>query len=100
MTTTFSLTSPDTFAFTVVYNDGTPAIEPFTGSLAGAAGTGIDRVQLFNGNGEGGSERDIFFNNLSIVPVPEPTVAAAAAAVFGLAALGRRRDRRVRRAGA
>lgn len=66
----FTLTGTDSYSFTI--NGGSP----FTGTLKGTGGSGIDRVRLFNANGG----PDVFFNNLSINAVPEP----ASGALLGL----------------
>jgi hypothetical protein len=64
----FTLTGTDTYSL-----DITPigsSTSNFTGTLAGTAGTGVDRLRFFNANAGQGSDHDAFFNNISVVPEP------------------------------
>jgi hypothetical protein len=71
---TFALTSATTYSAS--YNG-----VPWSGTLAGA----IDGIRVFNAAGGNGS--DIFFNNLTVARVPEPSCLALAMLVgIGLAA--------------
>jgi len=90
MKTSFSLTGTDAFEFKVTYNTGAPVTETFTGALGGTAGTGIDRIELFNAHNHGGSDYDAFINAIAVVPEPATIGLAALAAAM----LGARRARR------
>ena len=77
MHTSFTLTSPDTFTFSVTFNDNNTT-ETFNGALGGNIGDTIDGIRLFDYNAGGGSQNDMFFNNLSVtggITVPEPETA-------------------------
>ena len=57
------LTGADTYAVTITrYIDG--ASRSFAGTLANSEA--VDRVRLFDANGVGGSDRDLYFNNLRV----------------------------------
>jgi subtilisin-like proprotein convertase family protein len=62
----FTLTGPDTYSVTITrLADNAQAT--LTGTLAGTAGSSVDRVRLFYYNADGGGgARDVFFNNLSV----------------------------------
>ena len=95
MNTAFTLTSPDTFTFTITYNSGTPTTESFSGSLSGAAGTGIDSFRLFNANANQPSNNDgssnAYFNSPTVVPEPSSLSLLAGPAILGAWFFVRRR---------
>jgi hypothetical protein len=88
MSTTFTMTSATTYAFTVNYNDGTPVSESFTGTLA--PGGGIDRVRLLAFATGTGNSNTQFFNSMSIVPEPSSAALFITGALLQL--LKRRRS--------
>lgn len=59
----------------------------FTGTLNNAL-TSIDRIEVFNMNAGGGDERNVFFNNMTVVPEPS---SVALLGLGGLAMILRRR---------
>lgn len=59
-------------------------------ALAGAA-TSIASIEVFNSNAGGGSERNVFFNNLTISAIPEASPLIVLSLVSGVIGLVRRR---------
>ena len=82
------MTSTDTFTFSVTFNDNSTT-ETFTGSLGGTLGSTIDGVRLYDYNAGGGSQNDLFFNNLAVsgAAVPEPATVCGGLLVTSLLAL-------------
>lgn len=85
----FELTGTDSYAMTIAPIGGSAT--QFTGSLGGTAGSGIDRIRLFNANAGPGSGADLFFNNLEVVP--EPSSYALLVGLMTMAACCLRRKR-------
>jgi hypothetical protein len=77
---TFQLTSATTYSAS--FNG-----VPWSGTLSGP----IDGIRMFNAAGGNGS--DVFFNDLTITPAPEPSCVALALLVGICAAPGRRKTR-------
>ncbi len=88
MMTIFTLTSVDTFSFTVDFLGTGTTDQTFTGSLKGIDGTGIDTIRFFNFSSSGDPAGNAFYNQLAVVPEPSCLALITLAAV-GLA--GRRR---------
>ena len=65
---TLALTGTNTYSVGITPSGG--SLSTFTGTLGGTAGSGIDRVRLFNFNAGNGGNNNAFFNN---IVVPEPT---------------------------
>jgi hypothetical protein len=87
MTIAFTLTGSDTFQLDINYAVGSPSSETFTGTLQGAAGSGIDRFRLFNfaaGISSPGDGKNVFFNSVSVVPEPSSALLVAAGALFAV----------------
>ncbi|MCS7049213.1 MAG: PEP-CTERM sorting domain-containing protein [Verrucomicrobiae bacterium] len=78
----FTLTGADTMKL-VIKNTGGSTLATFSNlALGGNAGSGIDRVRLFNASAGPGSNHDAFYNSLRIIP--EPTTAL----LVGLGVMG------------
>ncbi len=92
MTASLTLTSPDTFSFSVAFNGG--STETFTGTLDGTAGSTIDNFRLFtfntNDNNPSG-ETNAFFNSPTVVPEPSSLSLLAGPAILGAWFFVRRR---------
>lgn len=89
MTLLFTLTGPDTFKLDITYGQGTPITETFTGDLEGDSGSGIDRFRAFDFQA-GPSGRNVFYNNIEVIPEPS-SLGLLAACALGFA---RRRSRK------
>jgi autotransporter-associated beta strand protein len=60
----FTLTGTDTYSITIKrYIDNATAT--LTGTLSGTAGTAISRIRLFSANGGGGTDHNLYFNNIA-----------------------------------
>lgn len=85
MSAEFTLTSPDTFQFDLTFATGSPVTETFTGTLNFTAGSGIEQFRLFNFGSGGGSNADVFYNSIAVVPEPGcPVLMALGAALVGV----------------
>ena len=74
-----TLTGIDTYQLKVTPAGGSTST--FSGTLADGAGSGIDRVRLFNANAGNGGSNNAFFNSIAITPEP------ASLALVGLCGL-------------
>jgi hypothetical protein len=81
-----TLTGIDTYQLKVTPSGG--ATSTFSGTLADGAGSGIDRVRLFNANAGNGGSNNAFFNSIAVTPEPASLGLLAAASLM---MLGRRR---------
>lgn len=92
MTASLTLTSTDTFSFTVAFNGG--STETFSGTLDGTAGSTIDNFRLFtfnpNDNNPSG-ETNAYFNSPTVVPEPSSLSLLAGPAILGAWFFVRRR---------
>ena len=94
MQTSLTLTSADTFSFTVTYNSGTPTTETFTGTLDGTSGAAIDNFRFFNFNPTGVTDTNdstAYFNSPTVVPEPSSLSLLAGPAILGAWFFVRRR---------
>lgn len=86
LTLAFQLTGADAYSFTI---NGGSAI---TGNLGNSGG--IDGIRFYNANAGPGSDHDLFFNNLSVVPEPSHIALAIFGGLFlvgcGVRRLGRK----------
>ena len=91
MNTIFTLTGANTFSFSIQFNDNT-TVEHFTGTLTNPGGA-ITNVRLFAINPEdmNGSQSDVYYNNLQIVPEPSSFALMAGPAIVGAWFFVRRR---------
>lgn len=62
------LTSDDAYALLVTPSGGVR--RTFTGTLSGAAGSGVDAIAVVNNNAGSFGQRDAFLNSLRVVPEP------------------------------
>lgn len=66
----FALTGVDTMNVVIKNTSGTTLASFSSLALGGDAGSGIDRVRLFNAGAGAGSNHDAFYNSLQIIPEP------------------------------
>lgn len=85
----FTLTGADTYSMTVTPNGGSAT--PFSGTLAGTAGSGIGQMRFFNFNGGTNSDSNFYVNNLAVVPEPSTISLLAGPAILGAFMFVRRR---------
>ena len=90
MRATFTLTSANTFNFSIKFNDN-QTLETFSGTLAGSGV--IDNLRIFasNPNEGSGASSDVYFNNMAVIPEPSSLSLLAGPAMLGAWFFVRRR---------